>query len=45
MERLDLVVHEKARWIVERLRHRVVLERPIAREFLSGETFRYFGRS
>ena len=45
IERLDHVVHGKARWIVERLRDREVLERPRAREFVSGETFRYFGRS
>jgi predicted metal-dependent hydrolase len=45
IERLNHVVHGKARWIVERLRDRAVLERPREREFVSGETFRYLGRS
>jgi predicted metal-dependent hydrolase len=45
VERLDHVVRGKARWIVERLRDRALLERPSAREFVSGETFRYLGRS
>jgi predicted metal-dependent hydrolase len=43
--RLDGVVRRKARWIVERMRDRTVLERPSAKEFVSGETFRYLGRS
>lgn len=43
--RLDQVVRRKGLWIVERLRGRAVLERPSAREFVSGETFRYLGRS
>ena len=44
VDRLDHVVRRKARWIVERLRDHAVLERPNAREFVSGETFRYLGR-
>lgn len=45
VERLDRVVHEKARWIVSRLR----LVRPVdpalpTREFVTGETFLYLGR-
>jgi len=45
VERLDRVVHEKARWIVSRLR----MVRPgeptlPAREFVTGETFLYLGR-
>jgi predicted metal-dependent hydrolase len=45
VERLDRVVHEKARWIVSRLR----LVRPgeptlPTREFVTGETFLYLGR-
>jgi predicted metal-dependent hydrolase len=45
IERLDQVVRKKARWIVERLRDRSVLERATAKAFVSGETFRYLGRS
>jgi predicted metal-dependent hydrolase len=41
--RLDRVVHDKARWIVERLR-RGPVERAAAREFVNGETFLYLGR-
>ena len=45
VERLDRVVHQKARWIVARRREvagpRLV---PTAREFVSGESFLYLGR-
>jgi predicted metal-dependent hydrolase len=41
--RLDRVVHDKARWIVERLR-RGPVERAAPREFVNGETFLYLGR-
>src|SRR5207249_3149454 len=43
MERLDRVVHAKARWIVERLNGRAT-HRPTPREFVSGESFLYLGR-
>jgi predicted metal-dependent hydrolase len=43
--RLDLVVHRKARWILERQRrHEDLPPPPSPREFVSGETFRYLGR-
>ena len=43
--RLDRVVHDKARWIVERLRRGPVgAEHPAPREFVNGETFLYLGR-
>jgi hypothetical protein len=43
--RLDVIVHRKARWIVERQRrHEDLLPAPNPREFVSGETFRYLGR-
>jgi predicted metal-dependent hydrolase len=45
VERLDRVVRQKARWIVERVRRGGRLERPAAREFVSGETVLYLGRS
>jgi hypothetical protein len=45
IDRLDQVVRKKARWIVERLRDRAVLEQPSAKTFVSGETFRYLGRN
>jgi len=45
VKRLDRVVHTKAQWIVERLRHvREVESVPVAKEFISGETFSYLGR-
>src|SRR5262245_725883 len=43
LERLDQVVHAKARWIVERLNSRAT-HRLAPREFVSGESFLYFGR-
>jgi predicted metal-dependent hydrolase len=44
VERLDRLVHNKARWIVERLRA-VASVAPLApREFVSGESVRYLGR-
>jgi len=43
VERLDRVVHAKARWIVERLNGRAA-HRPTPREFVSGESFLYLGR-
>jgi len=45
VERLDRVVREKARWIVERARRRERLPRAAVREFVSGETMLYLGRS
>jgi predicted metal-dependent hydrolase len=43
--KLDLIVHRKARWIVERQRrHEDLPPPPSPREFVSGETFRYLGR-
>jgi predicted metal-dependent hydrolase len=43
--RLDLVVHRKARWILEhQRRHEDLPPPPSPREFVSGETFRYLGR-
>jgi predicted metal-dependent hydrolase len=44
VERLDRVVRQKARWIVERVRRGARLVRPSAREFVSGETVQYLGR-
>ena len=43
--RLDRVVRQKARWIVERTRRGGRLPRPVEREFVSGETVLYLGRS
>jgi hypothetical protein len=45
VERLDRVVRQKARWIVERARKGGQLPRPLEREFVSGETALYLGRS
>jgi predicted metal-dependent hydrolase len=45
VERLDRVVRQKARWIVERTRQGGRLPRPAEREFVSGETVLYLGRS
>lgn len=45
VERLDRVVRQKARWIVERARRCRRLRRPASREFISGETVLYLGRS
>jgi predicted metal-dependent hydrolase len=46
VSRLDRVVHDKAAWIVDRLRHVSELEnQPGAKEFVTGETFYYLGRS
>ena len=43
--KLDQLVHQKARWIVERLRaKRELVETKIQREFVSGESFSYLGR-
>jgi len=45
LDRLDEIVRGKARWITERLRRfRELSPSPSAREFVSGETFLYFGR-
>ncbi len=45
MERLDRVVHAKARWIVEKLwKKRDLPPTQRSREFVSGETFLYLGR-
>ena len=45
VERLDRVVHDKARWIVERLRLVDQPEAPLPeREFVSGEGYLYLGR-
>jgi predicted metal-dependent hydrolase len=45
IERLDRLVHQKATWIVQRLRRQSDLPPPLpAREFVSGETFLYLGR-
>jgi len=43
IERLDQVVHRKARWIVQHL-DRQPKDSAYAREFVSGETFLYLGR-
>ncbi len=44
--RLDRVVHEKAPWIINRLRHVAEVEgEETTKEFVSGETFLYLGRS
>jgi predicted metal-dependent hydrolase len=44
--RLDRVVHAKARWILDRLRHVRRTENGLApREFVSGESYLYLGRS
>lgn len=46
IERLDRVVHDKARWILERLRRVREAEADLpAREFVSGESYLYLGRS
>ena len=43
--RLDVIVHRKARWILERQRrHEDLPPPPSPREFVNGETFRYLGR-
>jgi predicted metal-dependent hydrolase len=43
--RLDALVHEKARWIMERLRNkRDIAETRPTREFVSGESYSYLGR-
>lgn len=45
VERLDAVVHAKAKWIASRLRLvRPAEPRPSPREFVGGETFLYLGR-
>lgn len=41
IERLDRVVRQKARWIVERVRRGGRLQPSTAREFVSGETVLY----
>lgn len=45
VDRLDRVVRQKARWIVERVRQGGGLTRPALREFVSGETVLYLGRN
>lgn len=42
--RLDKLVREKARWIVNRVRRREALPAGRPREFVSGESFHYLGR-
>lgn len=42
--RLDRVVREKAKWIVDRVRRRSTGAAPTEREFVSGETCLYLGR-
>lgn len=44
VKRLDEIVHAKATWIVQRLRRQSDLPPPLAKEFVSGETFFYLGR-
>lgn len=45
VDRLDRLVHQKARWIVARRRQAQALTVPSpGREFISGETFFYLGR-
>lgn len=44
IERLDRVVRAKAAWIVDRVNRRREMPSVTAREFVSGETFRYLGR-
>lgn len=45
LEKLDGIVHRKARWIVERLKKTSDLPPPLTeRQFVSGETFLYLGR-
>lgn len=44
VERLNAVVRGKAFWVTQRLRNASELSAPPAREFVSGETFRYLGR-
>ena len=45
VSKLDHVVHQKARWILDRIRARRALHPALpAREFISGETFLYLGR-
>jgi Protein of unknown function DUF45 len=45
VERLDRVVRQKARWIVERVRRGGRLQRSTERELVSGETVLYLGRN
>jgi predicted metal-dependent hydrolase len=42
--RLDRLVHDKARWIVQHLREHANGPQTKAREFVSGESFLYMGR-
>lgn len=44
VKRLDEIVHAKATWIVQRLKRQSDLPPPMAKEFVSGETFLYLGR-
>jgi len=44
VERLDRIVKQKARWIVERTRRTNALRRPTDREFVSGESLLYLGK-
>jgi predicted metal-dependent hydrolase len=44
VDRLNALVRTKAPWIVQRLRRASQHPAPPAREFVSGETFRYLGR-
>jgi hypothetical protein len=45
VERLDRVVRQKARWIVEHVRRGGRLQRSTERELVSGETVLYLGRN
>ncbi len=45
VEKLDDIVQRKAKWIIDRRRrHEDLPPAPMAREFVSGETFLYLGR-
>jgi len=45
VEKLDQIVHRKAKWIIDRRRRQEdIPPRPTPREFVSGETFLYLGR-
>lgn len=44
VKRLDEIVHAKATWIVQRLKRQSDLPPPMAKEFVSGESFLYLGR-
>jgi len=44
IDRLNAVVRGKAFWVTQRLRNASERSAPLAREFVSGETYRYLGR-